>query len=187
MVLVLPWGKDEEATFGTGLEVLMPRLGEGVEAPRGEEDEREASVESGTHDGLLAFGDGRGDKDGTLLCLFQEKGNLFLDLFVGEAAGALHLQFSGVVEQELVANGCIGLPCDVDAEADTKEVGVLTFDEEAERVSVEIVNPPLEFAFARKDVVVVTTRPEVAVGAVVFGFLLSALLQQCCSIVDRLT
>ena len=77
------------------------------------------------------------------------------------------MQFSGVVEKELVANGCIGLPCDVDTEANTKEVGVLTFDEEADGVSVEIVNPPLEFAFAGKDVVVVTEAPQHTMLAIV--------------------
>ena len=77
---MFPWGKDEEAAFGTGLEVLVAWFGEGVKAPRGEEDEGEAGIEGGAHDSLLSFGNGRGNKHGTFPCFCQEEGNLLLNL-----------------------------------------------------------------------------------------------------------
>ena len=188
MVLVFPRSKNQETTFGTGIEVLMSRFGEGIKAPRGEEDEGEAGIECGAHDGLLAFGDGWRDEHCSLPCFGEEKSHLLCHLLIGEASGALHLQFLRIVEEELVAYGSIGLSCNGKAEADTEKVGVFTFDGKAKRVGAEIVEPPLEFVFARKDVVVVATRPEVAVGAVIlrFGVLtwVGVWLQRGCSIAN---
>lgn len=185
---MFPWGKDQETTFGTGIEVLMSWFGEGVKAPRGEEDEGEVGIEGGAHDGLLAFGDGWRDEHSPLPCFGEEKSHLLCHLLVGEASGALYLQFLWIVEEELIAYGSIGLSCNGKAEADTEKVGVFTFDGKAKRVGAEIVEPPLEFVFARKDVVVVATRPEVAVGAVIlrFGVLtwVGVWLQRGCSIAN---
>lgn len=82
----------------------------------------------------------------------------------------MHLQLLRSGKKELVAYGSIGLSCNGKAEADAEKVGVFTLDGKAQRVGAEIVEPPLEFVFARKDVVVVATRPEVAVGAVILRF-----------------
>ena len=188
MVLMFPRSENEKATFGTGIEVLMSRFGEGIEAPRGEEDEGEAGIECGAHDGLLAFGDGWRDEHCSLPCFGEEKSHLLCHLLIGEASRALHLQFLRIVEEKLIAYGSIGLSCNGKAEADTEKVGVFTFDGKAKRVGAEIVEPPLEFVFARKDVVVVATRPEVAVGAVIlrFGVLtwVGVWLQRGCSIAN---
>lgn len=188
MVLMFPRSENEEAAFGTGLEVLVARFGEGIKAPRGEEDEGEAGIECGAHDGLLAFRDGWRDEHCSLPCFGEEKSHLLCHLLIGEASGALHLQFLRIVEKELVAYGSIGLSCNGKAEADTEKVGVFTFDGKAKRVGAEIVEPPLEFVFARKDVVVVATRPEVAVGAVILRFWVltwvGVWLQRGCSIAN---
>ena len=93
------------------------------------------------------------------------------------------MQFLRIVEEKLVANSSIGLSCNGKAKADTEKVGVFTFDGKAKRVGAEIVEPPLEFAISRKNVVVVATRPEVAVGAVILG--MGVLLQRGCSMADR--
>lgn len=164
---MFPWGKDEEAAFGTGLEVLMSRLGESIKAPGGEEDEGEVGIEGGAHDGLFAFGDGWRDEHSPLPCFGKEKSHLLCHLFIGEASGALHLQFLWIVEEELIANGCIVLPCNTHTKANTEKVRVFTFDGKAKRVGAEIVEPPLEFVFARKDVVVVAKAPQHALLAVV--------------------
>ena len=179
---MFPRSKNQKTTFGTGIEVLMSRFGEGIEAPRCEEDEGEVGIEGCAHDSLLSFGNGRGNKHGTFPCFGEEKSHLLCHLLIGEASGALHLQFLWIVEEKLVAYGSIGLSCNGKAEAYTEKVGVFTFDGKAKRVGAEIVEPPLEFVFARKDVVVVAKAPQHALLAVVKAsvslFPLSSLLRR---------
>ena len=124
-------------------------------------------IEGGAHDGLFAFGDGWRDEHSPLPCFGKEKSHLLCHLLIGEASGALHLQFLWIVEEKLVAYSSIGLSCNGKAEADAEKVGVFTFDGKAKRVGAEIVEPPLEFVFARKDVVVVAKAPQHALLAVV--------------------
>lgn len=125
---MFPRSKNEEATFGTGSEVLMAWFGEGVEPPRSEEDERKMGIKGCAHDGLFAFGDGGGDKDGSLPGFCKEESDCFFHLLFCQASGALYLQFLWGVEKKLIADSGVGLSCYADAETDTKEVGVLAFD-----------------------------------------------------------
>ena len=94
----------------------------------------------------------------------------------------MHLQFLWIVEEELIANGCIVLSCNTHTKANTEKVRVFTFDGKAKRVGAEIVEPPLEFVFARKDVVVVAKAPQHTLLAVVKAsvslFPLSSLLRR---------
>ena len=79
----------------------------------------------------------------------------------------MHLQLLRSGKKKLIANGCIGLSCDGQAEANTEEVGVFTFHGEAKGVVAEVVDPPLQFAIARKDVVVVAKTPQEPMLAVI--------------------
>ena len=84
-IVVFPWGKEEELTSGTSFHALASGFGEFSEAIFLEDDEGEAFVEGGTHDGFLARRDGGGDKDGTLVGESEEVEGLSLDLLGCEA------------------------------------------------------------------------------------------------------
>ena len=49
LVLVLPWSKNQKAPCSAGVEILMPRLGKGVEPPRRKENQRQPGVKGGSH------------------------------------------------------------------------------------------------------------------------------------------
>ena len=149
MVLMFPRSENQEATFSTSVEILMSRLGESIKAPRGEENEREMGIESGTHDGLFAFRNGRRYENCPLPFFSQEESHFLLYLLVGQASRTLHLQFLRILQKEPIANGCVGLTRNIDAEADTEEVGMLMFDCETEGILMQIGDPPLEFSFSR--------------------------------------
>ena len=55
VVMVLPRCENEEAAVGTRLIVLMSWLGERVEPPRGDEDERQPLVHGTAHHHLLTL------------------------------------------------------------------------------------------------------------------------------------
>ena len=55
LVLVRPGSENEETPLGTGFEILMPWLREGIETPRSEEDEWQTSIEGCTHYCLFTF------------------------------------------------------------------------------------------------------------------------------------
>lgn len=145
-------------------------------------------IESSPHHGLFAFRNSRRYKDGASLRFLQERFHFRLNVCFSQTSGALHLLFRWSRKEKLVAYSSIGLSCNGKAEADTEKVGVFTFDGKAKRVGAEIVEPALQFAIARKDVVVVATRPEVAVGAVILRFWVltwvGVWLQRGCSIAN---
>lgn len=103
--MVLPWGKQQELSAHAGFHPAATGLGEVGETVFLKDNQREAFVEGGTHDGFLTLGDAGRDEDGALTGLLQEILHLGGNLFVGEAAGALHLQKYGTAEEEAVADG----------------------------------------------------------------------------------
>ncbi len=164
LVVVLPWGKEEQLTSGTCVHALASWFGEVGEAVFLKDDEGELFVEGGAHDGFLAWGDGGGDEHGSCTGLGEEIGGLGGDLLWREAAGTLHLQAHGAVEEETVAYGGELLPCHHEVSLHTEEVGALAFHEQAARVVAEVVKPALELPLAKKELVVVAWGEKEAVG-----------------------
>ena len=146
LVLMFPRGKDEKTAFGTSLEVLVAGLGEGIEAPGGEEDEREAGIEGGSHHGLFSFRDGWRDQDGTLLGKRKEIYHLGLNVCFGKTTGELHLHFDWMLKKELVANDGIGLACYSKTKADTEKVGMSTTNGKAAWVLMQVGLPAVKLA-----------------------------------------
>ena len=165
-VVVLPWGKKEELTALAGLHALATGFGEVREAVLLQDDEGKTFVEGGTHDGLLARGDGGGDEYGTLTGGCQTLLDFFLYLFFGQSSGALDLKEHWAVEQEAVADGGKGLACDGEASLHAEEVGMLALHEEAAWVVAEVVEPALELPLAQEELVVEARGEEETVGGV---------------------
>lgn len=139
-------------------------------------------IESSPHHGLFAFRYSRRYKDGASLRFLQERFHFRLNVCFSQTSGALHLLFRWSRKKKLIANGGIGLSCDGQAEANTEEVGVFTFHGEAKGIVAEVVDPPLQFAIARKDVVVVAKTPQEPMLAVIeasVSFVLRSSLLRC--------
>lgn len=165
-VVVLPWGKKEELTALAGFHALATGFGEVREAVLLQNDEGKTFVEGGTHDGLLARGNGGGDEYGALSCGCQALLDFFLYLFFSQSAGALDLKEHGAVEEKAVADGGKRLACDGEASLHAEEVGVLSLHEEAAWVVAEVVEPALELPLAQEELVVEARGEEEAVGGV---------------------
>ena len=65
-VVVGPWGDDEQAPLGTGVELASAGLLHGGEAVFDEDDDGEAGLEGVSHDFFFAWTDAWGDKYGAL-------------------------------------------------------------------------------------------------------------------------
>lgn len=169
LVFVRPRGEDEEAPFGTCLVELMPRTGELVEAPGGEEDERQPRIEHRPHHRLLSFGYGGRHEDGSASCSRQHPLDGLRHLLVGEAPRALHLHLLGVLQQEAVADGGVGLAADGQVEAHPEVLGMPSAHRQSPRVLVQVLKPAVQFTIPFKDVVVVVAGEKEACGGGCFG------------------
>ena len=86
LVVVFPWGEDEQLAAGTGFHSLAAGLCQVGETVLLQVDEREPLVECGPHDGFLARRNGRGYEHGSLSGLCQEVCDLLLDFGFTQAA-----------------------------------------------------------------------------------------------------
>ena len=64
LVVVVPGSKEQQLAAGAGLHALAAGLGKVGEAVLEKDDEGQAFVEGGTHDGLLTLGDAGRDEHG---------------------------------------------------------------------------------------------------------------------------
>ena len=132
--------------FGAGSIVLMVRSAEGVETPGREEDEWQVCFERGSHNGLLALGNGRRYEHRAATGSCQHLFHGVFNLFFGEASGTLHLLLFRVGEEKAVAYGCIGLTGYVDVEDNAEKVGVGSPQCQASRVVLKVLEPPVQFS-----------------------------------------
>lgn len=167
LVVVFPWGKDEQLAPGTSLHALATGLCQVGKAILLKVDEWEASFEGSAHHRFLARRYGGRHKHGSLCGGREEMVHPLLYLRFCQAARALHLQPDGALKQESVADGRELLTADDKATLHAEEVGVLAFHQQAARVVGEVAEPGVELAFAQEQAVVVAAGKKQAVVAVV--------------------
>lgn len=156
LVVVGPWGEQEEASFVAGIELLSLRFGEGREAIFYEDDEGEVGIEGGAHDGLLTRRDGGGNEDGASTGGGEEALHVLLHLSRGAAAGHTDLQALRRIKESEVAEGVEAVAGELHVEVRAEEVRVLAFEEQAAGVVEQVVLPAVEFPLIGEDVVVVS-------------------------------
>ena len=86
LVVVFPWGEDEELSSGTGFHSCATGFCQVGETVLLQVDEREPLVECGPHDGFLARRYGGRHKYGSMSGLCQEVCDLLLDFGFTQAA-----------------------------------------------------------------------------------------------------
>lgn len=80
VVVVWPWGDDEQAALGTGVELSAAGLLHGGEAVFDQDDDGETCFKGAPHDFFLSWADAGGDEYCPLACQRQESTTLCLDL-----------------------------------------------------------------------------------------------------------
>ena len=86
LVVMAPRSEEQELAAGAGLHALAAGLGKVGEAVLEEDDEGQAFVEGGTHDGLLTLGDAGRDEHGAAAGPVEPPSLPLGYLVVGEAA-----------------------------------------------------------------------------------------------------